>query len=82
MDTTQLVLRVQNGDEQALNELYYNCYKLPYSSALTLTKNEADSYEIMQDSFRDVFSRIDLSLSLSTGFRIYSLTPCLIISTA
>ena len=60
MDTTQLVLRVQNGDEQALNELYYNCYKLPYSSALTLTKNEADSYEIMQDSFRDVFSRIDL----------------------
>lgn len=61
MDTTQLVIRVQNGDEKALNELYYNCYKKPYSLALTLTENEADSYEIMQASFRDAFSRIDLT---------------------
>lgn len=59
MDTTQLVLRVQNGDEQALNELYYNSYKKPYSLALMLTKNEADSYEIMQDSFREAFLTLD-----------------------
>ena len=58
MDTSQLVRRVQNGDEKALNELYYNCYKQAYTVALMLTKSEPDSYEIMQDSFLSAFLSI------------------------
>ena len=60
MDTSQLVRRVQNGDEKALNELYYNCYKQAYTVALMLTKSEPDSYDIMQDSFLSAFLSIHL----------------------
>ena len=73
MDTTQLVIRVQNGDEQAVNELYYYCYKQAYPVALMLTKSEQDSYEIMQDSFIRAFSSLDLLKDKSDFLkRLYS----------
>lgn len=59
MDTTQLVLRVQNGDGQALDELYYHTYRRAYSVALMMIKSEVDAYDIMQAAYLDAFAALN-----------------------
>ncbi len=51
---TQLVLRLQENDETAFNELYNRYRRLVYYIAFQLTKNHADAEEIVQETFVQV----------------------------
>lgn len=67
MDTTQLVLRAQNGDQRAFDELYYYSYKPAYSVAYKMTNSEQDAYDIMQEAYFKAFANLDL-LTDKSGF--------------
>ena len=67
MDTTQLVNRAINGDENAINELYYNSYRPAYAVVFQMAKNEADAYDVLQQAYLKAFSSLHL-LQDKSGF--------------
>jgi len=54
MALPQLIARVKNQDEEAFNELYRRYYKLVRYIAFGMTKNNADTDEIVQEVFLQV----------------------------
>ncbi len=50
----ELVLMLQNNDEEAFNLLYHRYVKLVYYIAYRICKNDADSQDIVQDTFLQV----------------------------
>lgn len=49
--TPELIVRVQNGDQDAFDELYAICYPMVYAMAFKIMKNRADSEDVTQDVF-------------------------------
>ncbi len=68
MDKTRLIPLVRRGDEKAVNELYYRTYQQPYTVVLDVVNSVSDAYGIMQDAYREAFSRID-KISEFASFR-------------
>lgn len=58
MDTTDLVLRAQNGDRQAMEDLYFETYRRAYTVVFKMTGNEADAYDILQDAYETAFKEL------------------------
>lgn len=56
----QLIANCKKGDQKAQLEIYKLYYKAMYNSALRILKNQADAEDVMQDSFLDAFTRIQL----------------------
>jgi len=54
-----LIASCKKGDKKAQLEIYKLYHKAMYNSALRLLKNQADSEDVMQDSFLDAFARIN-----------------------
>ena len=67
MDTTQIVLRAENGDQQAFTELYNISFKQAYSVAFQMTKSEQDAYDIIQEAYIKAFGSLSL-LTDKSGF--------------
>lgn len=55
-----LIADCKKGDQKAQLEIYKLYYKAMYNSALRILKNQADAEDVMQDSFLDAFTRIQL----------------------
>ena len=70
MKTKDLVLRAQNGDRQAINELFCLSYRKPYTVAVLITDSEEDAKAMMQDAYRKAFSSLEL-LSDKDGFELW-----------
>ena len=68
MDSTELVLKAQNGDNQAITVLYNETYKQAYSVAVQITKNEDEAFDILQDSYVKAFNNLD-SLTDKSKFK-------------
>ena len=68
MDKTKLISLVRRGDEKAVDELYFRTYQQPYTVVLAVVNIDSDAYEIMQNAYREAFSRFDM-LSDYSGFR-------------
>lgn len=56
----QLIANCKKGNQKAQLEIYKLYYKAMYNSALRILKNQADAEDVMQDSFLDAFTRIQL----------------------
>jgi len=56
----QLIADCKKGDRKAQLEIYKLYYKAMYNSALRILKNQTDAEDVMQDSFLDAFTRIQL----------------------
>lgn len=50
----QLIKRVQEGNEEAFNELYDRYHRLVYFIAFEICRNDADAKDILQDTFVQV----------------------------
>lgn len=58
--SVELVKRVQQGDENAYEELYQKSYQQAYYQAYQLCRNEADAHDMAQDSLLQVFKSIHM----------------------
>ena len=56
---TGLVLAAQNGDENAFAELYQTFYQKVFALAKTTVKTDADAEDVLQQTFINVWNRID-----------------------
>ncbi|MCD6092332.1 MAG: sigma-70 family RNA polymerase sigma factor [Bacteroidales bacterium] len=56
----QLIAACKKGEQKAQMEIYQLYYKAMYNSALRILKNQADAEDVMQDSFLNAFTRIQL----------------------
>ena len=67
MDTTELVIQAQKGDQQAITELYNISYKPAYAVAFKMTGTEDDAFEVLQDAYIKAFNSLD-QLTDPSGF--------------
>lgn len=58
MNITELVTKAEAGDNQAIAELYQLTSKQAYSLAMQITKNEEESFDILQDSYLKAFDNL------------------------
>lgn len=57
-DFTEIVRAAQNGDQKAFEALYNLTKDSSYFVAFSITKNENDALDIMQDSYLKAFNNI------------------------
>ncbi len=55
-----LIAECKKGNQKAQLEIYKLYYKAMYNSALRILKNQVDAEDVMQDSFLDAFTRMEL----------------------
>lgn len=55
-----LIANCKKGNQKAQLEIYNLYNKAMYNSALRILKNQVDAEDVMQDSFLDAFTRIQL----------------------
>lgn len=58
MTVIELVNKAEAGDNQAIAELYQLTSKQAYSLAMQITKNEEESFDILQDSYLKAFDNL------------------------
>jgi RNA polymerase sigma factor (sigma-70 family) len=58
LNQTELIVKLQQGDEQAYKKLIDECQNLVYNTALGIIQNEDDAAEITQEVFIKVFQSI------------------------
>lgn len=58
MDIINNVIRAMDGDQEAINELYYATYPKLRAVAVSILKNEYDADDIVQDSYIKAFSSL------------------------
>ena len=67
MDTTELVIYAQKGNQQAITALYNLSYKPAYAVAFKMTGNEDDAFDVLQDAYIKAFNSLD-QLTDPSGF--------------
>ena len=67
MDTTELVIHAQKGNQQAITALYNLSYKPAYAVAFKMTGNEDDAFDVLQDAYIKAFNSLD-QLTDPSGF--------------
>lgn len=55
----QMIKRIADGDKSALAELYHETKSAIYGFSLSLTKNAADSEDIMQETYLKIWANAD-----------------------
>ena len=55
----EMIKRIAKGDKNALAELYYETKSAIYGFSLSLTKNPADSEDILQETYLKIWSNAD-----------------------
>lgn len=55
----EIIKRIAKGDKNALAELYYETKSAIYGFSLSLTKNPADSEDILQETYLKIWSNAD-----------------------
>ncbi len=55
-DTDTLIKRIADGDKQALAELYNTTRSAVYGFSLSITKNEADAEDVLQETYIKVWN--------------------------
>lgn len=58
-DNTNLILRAQRGDQDALSELYNQNYFAVLGAIRSLIKDEDDAIDLLQDTFIKAFGHLD-----------------------
>ncbi len=55
-DTDELINRISYGDKQALAELYNRTRAAVYGFSLSITKNEADAEDVLQETYIKIWN--------------------------
>lgn len=55
-DTDELINRISNGEKQALAELYSRTRAAVYGFSLSITKNETDTEDVLQETYIKVWN--------------------------
>ncbi len=70
-----VVIRAQNGDKEAFEELYTEVKNSLYFYALKMTKNEYDAEDVLQNTFIEIISNIN-SLKQPEYFKTWATRIC------
>lgn len=58
MDMINNVIKAMDGDQEAINKLYYATYPKLHAVAVSILKNDTDADDIVQDSYIKAFSSL------------------------